>query len=212
LRAQKTYAQTSGCAEAGVAPAKLYAQKHDPFMYFQDIRTNANRMQKIVPFTQFATDIAGSTVPNFVWISPDQCHDMHGVSTVNATYLGITGCDVDSKAIKLGDDFVKDTVGKIMASPAWKDASAIVIAWDEDDYAGYAGCCNSPTGADGGLLGGAKAPALVITSKNPKAQTSMDPYNHYSLLATIQHLWGLDCLANTCGMTGSALMTKLFLP
>src|SRR5579872_5082615 len=75
--------------------------------------------------------------------------------------------------------------GKDHGVPRVEDASAIVIAWDEDDYAGYAGCCNSPTGADGGLLGGAKAPALVITSKNPKAQTSTDPYNHYSLLATI---------------------------
>ncbi len=187
-------------------------------MYFQDVRTNAARMAKIVPFTQFATDIAGASVPNFVWISPDQCHDMHGVSSANATALGIPGCDVDPpgdagpSAISLGDAFVKSTVQAIMASPAWSQPSAIVIVWDEDDYAGYAGCCNSPTGADGGILGGANAPVIVIPSKNATHQTSTTPYNHYSLLGTIQKLWGLGCLANTCGMTDSQLMTKLLVP
>jgi hypothetical protein len=99
-----------------------------------------------------------------------------------------------------------------MASPTWKDGSAIAIVFDEDDYQGTAGCCNSPTGVDGGILGGAKVSAVVISSLVSGAVTSADPYNHYSLLATLQHIWGLDCLANTCGMKGDALMTKLFLP
>ncbi len=194
-------------------PRKLYAQKHDPFMYFEDIRTNANRMNKIVPFTTFATDMMNTAakIPNFVWISPNQCNDMHGVTTANATALNIPGCDVDAMDITIGDNFIKSTVMAIQASPAWADGAAIVIVFDEDDYVGTSGCCNSPMGATA-VLGGANVPAIVISSLVKSPVTSADPYNHYSLLATIQSLWGLPCLANTCGMTGSQLMTKLFLP
>ncbi len=198
-------------------PRKLYAQKHNPFMYFSDIRDNSARMQSIVPFTQFAQDIASSNVPNLVWISPDQCNDMHGLSTDNAAAVGIANCalpdsGLDHSVIALGDQFLGATVAAIMNSPAWAQGAAIVIVWDEDDYAGYAGCCSSPTGANGVTLGGANAPALVVTSAGPKHISSDTPYNHYSLLATVQHLWGLGCLANTCGFGPEMLMTPLFEP
>ena len=194
-------------------PRKLYAQKHNPFEYFSDIRSSATRMQQIVPFEQLQADLDANTVPDFVWISPDQCHDMHGVSAANAAALGIPACaGTDSQLIGLGDAFLSDTVQAIMASPAWQQDSAIVIAWDEDDYAGYAGCCGSPTTPDGSVLGGARAPALVITSKAPAHKVSTTPANHYSMLATIERLWGLDCLGETCSMSASDRMTDLFMP
>jgi hypothetical protein len=198
-------------------PRKLYAQKHNPFMYFADIRNSPARMQLIVPFTQFDSDITASSVPNFVWISPDQCNDMHGVSPDNAQAVGNPDCGypasgLDHKVIALGDTFLSTAVPKIMSSPAWKEGAAIIIAWDEDDYAGYAGCCESPTGANGVTLGGANAPAIVITSQGAHHITSDTAYNHYSMLATMQRLWGLGCLANTCGFDDAALMTKLLQP
>jgi hypothetical protein len=36
------------------------------------------------------------------------------------------------------------------------------------------------------------------------------PYNHYSLLATIEQLWGFGCLENACDFSNSQLMTKFF--
>lgn len=206
-------------AEGGTEELNLYAQKHNPFEYFQDIRTNTNRMQKIVPYTNFAADIAAPTMPNYVWISPDQCADMHSVNADTAAFADAGFCtgtaagnDMSPALIQYGDAFVGGLVTKIMASPTWSEGSAIAIVFDEDDYVGTAGCCNSPTGVDAGTLGGALVPAIVISSLVSTPKTSADPYNHYSLLATLQHIWGLDCLANTCGMTGSQLMTSLFLP
>jgi hypothetical protein len=198
-------------------PRKLYAQKHDPFMYFSDIRNDAKRMERIVGFDGFADDLARDHVANFVWISPDQCRDMHGVSASNAAAVGIPDCafpdsGLDHKVIALGDAFLKDTVGKIMHSRAWRRKSAIVIVWDEDDYAGFAGCCESPVGANGVVLGGANAPALVVTSREQRAQTVSVPFNHYSLLGTIEKLWHLGCLGNACDIDESGLMTRLFDP
>jgi phosphatidylinositol-3-phosphatase len=205
--------------DGGTEDLNLYAQKHNPFMYFQSIRTNANRMQKIVPYSNFATDIAAATMPNYVWISPDQCSDMHGINGDTAAFADAGFCtgtaagnDMSAPVIQYGDAFVGGLVTKIMAAPTWDDGSAIVVVFDEDDYVQTTGCCNSPTGVDGGTLGGALVPAIVISSLVKTPTVSTDPYNHYSMLATLQHIWGLDCLANTCGMTGTQLMTKLFLP
>jgi len=197
------------------SPIKLYAQKHNPFMYFSDIRDNPTRMNNIVSTGSLEHDLESNHVPNFVWISPDQCHDMHGVSPSSAATLGIPSCGypdsgLDHGAIALGDAFLKDTIGKIMHSPAWQEGSAIVVAWDEDDYAGFAGCCESPRGESGVVLGGANAPALVVTSHAGHALKTNVPFNHYSLLATIQHLWNLGCLGESCEIPRSGLMTELF--
>ena len=197
-------------------PVQLYVQKHNPFEYFSSIRNNEERMDKIVPLTQFFQDLSSGNVPNFVWISPDTCNDMHGISPSAAKALGIPACGypasgLDHSIIQLGDQFLQSTVSEIMASRAWNERSAIVIAWDEDDFTGYAGCCHSPTGVDGVTLGGANAPAMVITSHDADHLVdSTNPYNHYSLLATIEKLWHLGCLANACGFHGSQLMTKFF--
>ncbi len=193
---------------------KLYAQKHNPFMYFSDIRQNPARLQRIVPLTELDQDLAGSRAPNFVWISPDQCHDMHGVSAANAAALQLPDCaspasGLDHAVIALGDQFLSTLIPKIMASPAWQQGAIIAITWDEDDYSGYSGCCDSPSGANRVTLGGANAPAILIASKGATHVVSDTPFNHYSVLATIQQLWGLGCLANTCDRQGVALMTSL---
>jgi hypothetical protein len=196
-------------------PRKVYAQKHNPFMYFSDIRNRPERMQQIVPFDEFERDLQSNEIPNFVWISPDQCHDMHGISAANAAAVGIPDCaapasGLDHKVIALGDQFLKTTIDAIMHSKAWHKNSAIVVVWDEDDYAGFAGCCESPTGTGGGVLGGAHAPAIVITSRGEYHQSVAVPYNHYSLLGTIQRLWRLGCLGETCRMDDDDLMLPLF--
>ncbi len=198
-------------------PIKLYAQKHDPFMYFSDIRNNPERMEKIVPFTQFDRDLDSGNLANFVWISPDQCHDMHGVSTQNAQFLNNPACafpasGLDHSVIKLGDDYLRHTVNEITESSVWRtQKSALVIVWDENDYTSANGCCHSPIGVDGHVLGGSNAPALVLTSRDPERFVdSTTPYNHYSLLATIEQLWGFGCLESACGFSKSQLMTKFF--
>lgn len=198
-------------------PIKLYAQKHDPFMYFADIRNNPERMEKIVPYTRFGQDLESGNVPSFVWISPDQCHDMHGVSSSNAQFLNNPGCafpasGLDHSVIKLGDNYLRNAVNEITESSVWRtQKSALVVMWDENDYSSANGCCHSPTGVNGVVLGGSNAPAMVLTSRDSEHFVdSTTPYNHYSLLATIEQLWGFGCLENACGFSKSQLMTKFF--
>jgi len=53
-----------------------YAKKHDPFMYFDDIRTTPARCDNVVPYGSL--DL--KQLPDFSWITPDLCNDMHDCS------------------------------------------------------------------------------------------------------------------------------------
>ena len=198
---------------SGKPLAKLYAQKHNPFVYFSRFVDDPARMAKLMPDDGFAADLQGG-LAGFTWISPDQCHDMHGISAASAASIGKPDCGypksgLDHAVIRLGDDYLRETVGAIRASPAWSDDAAIVIVWDEDDYAGAAGVRGSPIGRNGVVLGGSRAPLIVVTSKDAPARKIDAPYNHYNLLATLEAAYGVECLGQACEAK-DALIDGLF--
>lgn len=93
--------------------SQTYAQKHNPFIYFNDIRNDKNRCKNIVPLSEL------STTPNFIWITPDMCHDMHD-------------CEV-----KKGDDWLSQVVPPILNSPIFTQSnSLLIITWDEAEVLG----------------------------------------------------------------------------
>lgn len=207
---------------------KLYAQKHNPFMYFSDIVNSPERLQKIVPLedtkTGLSHDLATGNVPNFVWVSPNQCHDMHGISPSTAPLVHMDKCGypasgLDHGAIQIGDNYVKQQVTEIMDSTTWKTTkSSIVLVWDENDYSGSSGGPGSPVGVStpGGstpaTLGGGDAPFIVINSAEGPHKTTDKLADHYTMLSTIEHMWHLGCLANTCSPTTSGTFEELFRP
>ncbi len=215
-----TGSQVEYAPTIGSSTVKLYAQKHNPFMYFSDINyPGSPRLQNIVPQeNNLKADLASGAVPNFVWISPNQCHDMHGISPSGAALIGLPQCGypdsgLDHGAIQLGDTYVNDTVQQIMDSPTWKTTkSSIVLAWDENDYSGSTGGPGSPVGQNGAVLGGGHAPMIVINSADGPRKTTNQLSDHYTLLSTIERLWHLGCLANTCSPTTSGTLEELFHP
>jgi hypothetical protein len=188
---------------------QLYERKHNPFVSYLDVQTNAGRMANVVDFSDFATDLANNTVPDFVWISPDQCHDMHGRAATLAD-----PCDFSQvqPLIATGDTFLRDTVIAILSSKAWRGNSVIFITWDEADFTGSgfqgfgddSGCCDSVAGQGGGHV-----VTLVISKSVRRARTSDDAANHYSMLATIEDGWHLGCLGFTCDRENVKPMTDL---
>jgi phosphatidylinositol-3-phosphatase len=160
----------------------LYAQKHNPFVYFTSIATNPSLLAKIKPFDLAAlqTELNDPhTMPRFVYIVPNQCNDQHAT----------TGCTDDKANLKLGDNFLKNTLTAIQSSPSFTDRSVIFVVWDENDFSGNLGCCGVPG------VGGGHVAAIVIT-KNGKPLKSAKPMTHYSMLATIEQGFGLPLLAN----------------
>jgi phospholipase C len=187
---------------------QLYERKHNPFVTFADVQSSPARMANIVDFSQLSTDLAAGTVSDYVWISPDQCNDMHGRSTAGACNF----TNNEPALISAGDAFLSSTVGAIMSSSAWKGNSAIFVMWDESEFTGSgfqlfgddSGCCDSVVGQGGGHV-----VALVISHSNHSAVQSGVSYNHYSVLRTIQDGWKLGCLGFTCDTANVPAMSDL---
>lgn len=83
-----------------------------------------------------------------------------------------------------------------MASSAWTGRAAIVITFDESEGSDRTG-------------GGGKLATVVITSTGPRGVTSAQPYNHHSLLRTLEDGWGLPPLREAAKVRP---MTDLFGP
>jgi phosphatidylinositol-3-phosphatase len=219
----------------------LYVSKHNPFVLFDDVRSSPARLANVKPYTNLASDLNGKNPPSFVWITPNECHDLHGgvFGSVDPTGADGTPCPFgttsptqdanDLSLIKKADDFVDGAVTTITHSKAWTGNSAIFILTDENDFVAAntsidqwdtsTGCCDSPVlqngyafigsrgTLDGNILacqnsalactyGGGVVPAVVVTTHGPRHFTSAQPYNHYSLLRTIEENWSLGYLEN----------------
>lgn len=86
-----------------------------------------------------------------------------------------------SCAVSVSDSWLRDTVTLITSSDAWKANGILFVTWDEDDGRG-----------DNHVL------TMVITPAQ-KPLVSNVPYNHYSLLATIEDLLGVSRLGEAAG-------------
>jgi hypothetical protein len=176
----------------------LYASKHNPFLNFTGTQ---GALANMVPDTQLGMDLANGNLPNFGLVVPDQCHDMHGTGT----------CTDTNGLISAGDTYVGNIVHEIMNSQVWhRGTNAIVITWDEDDFSdgGQPG-----TGCCGFDPGGGHVATIVITNQGEQHITDNTPYNHYSLLLTMEDAFGLSCLQHACDtQTGVKPMTALFNP
>ena len=84
--------------------------------------------------------------------------------------------DAHDCAIDEAGAWLNDLVSRIVSSRAWNDRSVILIAWDEGD------------GGDNNLV-----PLIAATSRGLTGQFSA-AYDHYSLLATIEDVFGLPRL------------------
>ncbi len=162
---------------------QLYAVKHNPFAYFANIQKNAtpnNGLNNIADFTGINglyADLGDGKAPNFSFIAPNQCHDMHGIGN------GSPLCKSDSTLVQMGDATVKQLVTTIKASKLWKEGkNAIIVMWDENDFSA------SPN----------QVVAIVDTNYGVKGVMSKQAYSHFSLLKTLEAGFGLPCLNHAC--------------
>ncbi len=198
-------------------PDGLYVRKHDPFLLYPDVYTNPARADRVVPLTQLSTDLSAGRVPQFSWISPNICDDMHGGAAA-CPYPSSPSDANQARLYRDGDAFLRKWVGLITHSRAWTGHSAIFITWDEGGYSDVSpygpldnrGGPDSPvlpatpadpaTGSGGDLYGGTvygggRAPMIVV-AKGVGHRVDAVRADHYSLLQTIEQNFGLPLLGN----------------
>lgn len=204
----------------GSAPSPgnaLYVRKHDPFLMYPDVYNNPKRAQKVVPLSQLSSDLASGNVPQFSWISPNVCNDMHGMSGTACPYASPSNPAYQAQLYANGNAFIKKWVTAIMASPAWNGNSTIFITWDEGSYNDISpyqplddrGGPDSPrvpnpsvnpsTGSGGDLVGstvygGGHVPMIVVSRLGARGITGNIWSDHYSLLKTIEENFNLPLL------------------
>ena len=173
-----------------------YAARHEGFMFFKAVTSNAAYCAAhVVSFRPLLSDLsAASATPASSWITPNMCDDGHDVPCVTGQPGGLPQIDA----------FLAKWVPVIMASPAYRDGGLILITFDEGNT--DAACCGESSGISSShpntLLPGLGGPGggdvgLVALSPFIKPGTvSAVDYNQYSLLRTIEDIFGLSHLGD----------------
>ena len=182
---------------------QLYASKHNPFVYFQNVQQGADPRVSYANMSAFDglhglwSDLGSGKVPHFSYIVPNQCNDQHGRSNSTAFCAGDpndngTQAGLNPALIILGDQAVQKIVTAIHGSQAWKEGhNAIVVIWDENDYS-VQPIINQVV-------------AIVDTNYGKGGVQSAQYYTHFSLLRTIEGGFKLPCLNHACDASTSTM-------
>jgi hypothetical protein len=193
----------------GTRKTALYASKHTGFDNFAQVQADPRRAEKLVGFDQLDRDLASGHLPSFALIVPNQCNEMHGLVGPKVP----PACSEKAALIRRGDEEVGDLVRRLQATAAWrsKDNVAIVVTFDEGSGGDRQGCCAMTPDATSNF-GGGHIPTIVITNHGPRGVADPTPYNHYSLLRTMEEAFGVKGRLGHAADTdkGVVTMTPLF--
>jgi len=168
-------------------PAYDYADRHNPFLYFADIVGNDSRCQAHdVPYSQLAADLAGDSLPAFSFITPDTCHDGHDNPCADGSAGGLARADL----------WLSQNVPALLAY-VLSHNGLLLITFDEASTTDTSGCCTG--GPAGGPGAGGRVGLLALSAAVPAGGVVTTPYDHASLLRTIEDSLGIAEHLNNAG-------------
>jgi phosphatidylinositol-3-phosphatase len=205
-----------GAADPDQAPqgGSGYVTWRDPFVYFHSLIDTKACPEDVVGVKQLASDLRSARdTPSLAYIAPGRCHDGSPQPCAPGQPAGIGAAD----------SFLRNTVGEIERSAAYKEGGLIAITFDQAPQSGAqadsSGCCTTqafpnlpstgtPSGspasgssgsesstADATQPGGGKVGLLLISKYvKPNSFNATGEYNHFSLLRSIENLFGLQPL------------------
>lgn len=100
-----------------------YLDRHNPAKWYSDVINNPTLQQNMVPFTQFAKDMAANQLPAYSIIVPDVTHDAHDGTLAQA------------------DTWLKTNVAPLLNQPSFQAGGSglLIVTFDECD--GAIGAC-----------------------------------------------------------------------
>jgi phosphatidylinositol-3-phosphatase len=180
----------SGAAEAG---SGSYASYRNPFVYFEALALSPACQTSDVGLSALKGDLASvAKTPSFSYIVPDRCHDANPVACSPGAVAGPASAT----------STLEEVVPEILASPAYKKDGLLVITGDEAPSSGAladsSSCCGQPKypnyTAPGFGQGGGQVGALLLSPLIKGGTTSSEQYDHFSLLRTIEDIFGVHHL------------------
>jgi hypothetical protein len=186
---------------------KLYAAKHNPFVYFRDVQEGLDPRNSLANTVDFDgpnglfADLGAGKMPTLSFIVPNQCHDQHGRGNAGAFCAFDPVSDgsqsgLNPALIYEGDVTLQRLVTAIKSSQAWQEGNnAIAVVWDENDYS---------------LAPNVNQVVLIVdTNYGAHGVQSSRRYTHFSLLKSVEAGLGLPCLNHACD-AGVNTMSDLF--
>jgi LPXTG-motif cell wall-anchored protein len=173
-----------------------YAARHNPFVYFHSIIDTPACAANDVDLQSLTGDLASpAKTASLSMIVPDLCHDGHDEPCVDGQPGGLVSAN----------RFLEEWIPKILASAAYRDGGLLVIMFDEAKNSDTTACCGEMPGPNSPLPGqqgpgGGRVGAVLISQFIKPGAVNATPYNHYSLLRSVEDLFGLEHL----GMAGAA--------
>jgi phosphatidylinositol-3-phosphatase len=170
-----------------------YATRHNPFVYFRSIISRPSYCKAHVkPLAALTHDLKKTaTTRSLSHLTPDLCHDAHDARCADGGPGGLRAADA----------WFKTWIPRILRSPAFRADGLLVITADESEGVeeDSRACCGEgagPNAAQPGIEGpgGGRIGALVISPFASAGTTSTRTYNHYSLLGSVEDLFGLSRL------------------
>ncbi len=193
-----------------------YATFRNPFVYFEGLSASSLCAADDVGFGALSADLASAKhTPSLSYIVPDRCHD----GSPGPCPGGGPG------GLPAADEMLHEIVPKILASPAYRQGGLLVITVDNapssGEFADSSSCCAQPAfpnmpapsgpAAALGPEGGGQVGALLLSPFVKGKSTSQEPYNHFSLLRTIEDLFGLKHIGYAGAAKVESLAPSLFL-
>src|SRR6185437_6833760 len=186
---------SASLALGDTAPA--YQTWRNPFMYFGSIAGSPACASHDVGMTTLRSDLAGeASTPSFSYIAPGPCADGSPTPCTPGKTSGMAAADA----------FLQKTVPQILASKAYKKDGMLAITVDNapsgGEYADSSSCCGQPRFPNlpapiGALAppGGGQVGLLLLSPFIKKGGgLAQETYDHFSLLATVEQLFGLGKL------------------
>ena len=157
---------------------------HYPFIDFSDMKTSArcaNMLTTTSPLDpEFVGALNGATLPNYVWLTPNDTDNMH------------------SSSVGVGGAYLATLVPLILSSRMFTtQKAALFIVFDEGSDV-----CPTGNSSSDCVVAEWAGPAVK------KAYSSSTSYNHYSYLSTLEAAWNLPSL--TSNDASATSMTEFF--
>lgn len=199
---------------ASTPPAgQAYATWRNPFVYFHSVIDSPACASDDVGLGKLKSDLASAQgTPSFAYVVPDRCHDGSPTPCAPGAPAGMVAAD----------GWLAKVVPEITGSKAYKDDGLLVLTVDEapasGEYEDSSSCCgqpafpNMPAPAAGGIgpPGGGQVGALLLSPFIRGGSLVQDTYNHFSLLRTVEDLFGLGHLGYAGGREVNSFSPSLF--
>jgi acid phosphatase len=138
-------------------------------VYYSDITNAPAQAAKVVPFSEFNSDLNAGALPDFSFVIPNAIHDGHDCA--------VSGCN-ESDLLSAADQWLQVNVSPLLADSRFGTNGLLLVLFDESQT------------LDVRHVGG----HVALVAAGPKAKSGARPstlYQHENTLKTVCSVLGL---------------------